>query len=98
MRHLWAIRTLDRLLVHLFLSHDLSLLSCSLSNTPFYSIISSWTGVLPPRFQNAWEKAESAYEELLTYAQQKSLPAFISQTLNRLAILAVQQAHDKPKA
>jgi DNA-binding SARP family transcriptional activator len=49
-------------------------------------------------FQNAWEKAQSAYEELLTYAQQKPLPALISQTLNRLAILAVQHANDKPKA
>jgi len=49
-------------------------------------------------FQNAWEKAESAYEELLTYAQQKSLPALISQTLNHLAILAIQRANDKPKA
>lgn len=35
---------------------------------------------------------------MLTYAQQKPLPALISQTLNRLAILAVQQANDKPKA
>lgn len=49
-------------------------------------------------FQNAWEKAQSAYEELLTYAQQKAHPAVICQTLNRLAILAVQQAHDQPKA
>ena len=49
-------------------------------------------------FQNDWEKAQSAYEELLTYAQQKAHPAFICQTLNRLAILAVQQAHEKPKA
>jgi predicted ATPase len=49
-------------------------------------------------FQNAWEKAQSAYEELLTYAQQKPLPGLISQTLNCLAILAVQQANDKPKA
>jgi len=49
-------------------------------------------------FQNAWEKAQSAYEELLTYARRKSLPAIICQTLNSLAILAVQQAHEKPKA
>src|SRR5262252_2015352 len=49
-------------------------------------------------FQNAWEKAQSAYEELLTYAQRKAYPALICQTLNRLAILAVQQAHEKPKA
>jgi predicted ATPase len=49
-------------------------------------------------FQNAWEKAQSAYEELLTYAQQKAYPALICQTLNCLAILAVQQAHEKSKA
>jgi predicted ATPase len=49
-------------------------------------------------FQNAWKKAQSAYEELLTYAQEKAHPALICQTLNRLAILAVQQAHEKPKA
>jgi predicted ATPase/DNA-binding SARP family transcriptional activator len=49
-------------------------------------------------FQNAWGKAQSAYEELLTYAQRKAYPALICQTLNRLAILAVQQAHEKPKA
>jgi tetratricopeptide (TPR) repeat protein len=49
-------------------------------------------------FQNAWEKAQSAYEELLTYAQRKAYPALICQTLNGLAILAVQQAHEKSKA
>jgi tetratricopeptide (TPR) repeat protein len=49
-------------------------------------------------FQNAWKKAQSAYEELLTYARRKSLPAIICQTLNSLAILAVQQANDKSKA
>ena len=47
------LRPLDRLLVHLFLSHDLSLLSCSLCNTPFYSITSSWTGLLPPLSQKS---------------------------------------------
>src|SRR3954469_5490617 len=59
MRHLWAIRTLDRLLVQLFLSHDLSLLSCSLCNTPFYSITSCWTRVLPPRSQKSEVKKRS---------------------------------------
>ncbi len=47
-------------------------------------------------FQNAWEKAQQAYEELLAYAQQQRLPALVSMTLNRLAILAVQQLKDKP--
>jgi len=47
--------------------------------------------------QSAWGKAQQAYEELLAYAQQKPLPALVSMTLNRLAILAVQQPHDKPK-
>jgi DNA-binding SARP family transcriptional activator len=49
-------------------------------------------------FQNAWEKAQTTYEELLTYVQHKPLPAFTCRTLNRLAILAVQRANDKPKA
>ena len=48
--------------------------------------------------QNAWEKAQEAYEELLAYARQKSLPALVSMTLNRLAVLALQQSNDKPKA
>jgi len=48
-------------------------------------------------FQNNWEQAQDAYEELLAYAQQKPLPALVSMTLNRLAILAVQQTFDKPK-
>src|SRR5205807_4920499 len=39
-------------------------------------------------FLNAWGKAQEAYEELLAYAQQKPLPALVSLTLNRLAILA----------
>jgi len=47
-------------------------------------------------FQNAWEKAQQAYEELLAYAQQQRQPALVSMTLNRLAILAVQQLKDKP--
>jgi len=47
--------------------------------------------------QKAWEKAQDAYEELLAYAQHQRLPALASMTLNRLAILAVQQTFDKPK-
>jgi tetratricopeptide (TPR) repeat protein len=47
--------------------------------------------------QNAWEKAQEAYEELLAYAQQKQLPTLVSLTLNRLAILAIQQSNDKPQ-
>ncbi len=46
--------------------------------------------------QNAWQRAEEAYEELLAYAQQHQLPRLVSLTLNRLAILAVQQSKDKP--
>ncbi|TMF48374.1 MAG: tetratricopeptide repeat protein [Chloroflexi bacterium] len=48
-------------------------------------------------FLNTWGKAQEAYEELVAYAQQKPLPALVSMTLNRLAILALQQSHDKPK-
>jgi len=48
-------------------------------------------------FQYAWAQAQEAYEELLAYAQQKRLPALASLTSNRLAILAVQQAQDRPK-
>src|SRR5205085_6603926 len=48
-------------------------------------------------FLNTWGKAQEAYEELVAYAQQKPLPALVSLTLNRLAILALQQSHDKPK-
>src|SRR6266566_1480029 len=48
-------------------------------------------------FQNNWEQAQDAYEELLAYAQQKPLPALVSMTLNRMAILAVLQSHDKPQ-
>src|SRR2546421_4755478 len=47
--------------------------------------------------QNAWEQAQEAYEELLAYAQHHQLPTLVSMTLNRLAILAVQQANDKPQ-
>jgi tetratricopeptide (TPR) repeat protein len=48
-------------------------------------------------FQHAWQQAQQAYEELLGYAQQQQLPALASMTLNRLAILAVQQTFDKPE-
>src|SRR5439155_302116 len=47
--------------------------------------------------QNAWEKAQQAYEELLTYARQHQQPALASMTLNRMAILLVQQSNDKPQ-
>src|SRR5439155_312321 len=45
--------------------------------------------------QNAWEQAQEAYEELVDYAQHKPLPALVSLTLNRLAILAAQQSKDR---
>ena len=48
-------------------------------------------------FQNDWEQAQDAYEELLAYARQKPQFTLVSMTLNRLAILAVLQSHDKPK-
>ncbi|HEX6551976.1 MAG TPA: AAA family ATPase [Ktedonobacteraceae bacterium] len=48
-------------------------------------------------YQNTWEKAQQAYEELLAYAQQQRLPTLVSMTLNRLAILALQQSFDKPQ-
>jgi tetratricopeptide (TPR) repeat protein len=48
-------------------------------------------------FQNAWEQAQQAYEELIAYAQHQRLPRLVSMTLNRLAILALQQSHDKPQ-
>ncbi len=46
-------------------------------------------------FQNAWQQAQEAYEELIAYARQKPLPTLVSMTLNRLAILAVQQSKDR---
>ncbi len=46
-------------------------------------------------YLNAWEQAQEAYEELLAYAQHHHLPGLVSMTLNRLAILAVQQSYDK---
>jgi tetratricopeptide (TPR) repeat protein len=48
-------------------------------------------------FQNDWEQARDAYEELLTYARQHQQPALASMTLNRLAILVVQHSNDKPQ-
>ncbi len=47
---------------------------------------------------SAWQKAQEAYEELLAYGRQKSLPRLINKTLNHLAILALQQSYDRPKA
>ena len=48
-------------------------------------------------FQNDWEQARDAYEELLTYARQHQQPALASMTLNRLAILVVQHSNDKSR-
>ncbi len=48
-------------------------------------------------FQNAWQHAQQAYEELVAYAQHEHRPTLVSMTLNRLAILAVQQSKDKPQ-
>jgi DNA-binding SARP family transcriptional activator/tetratricopeptide (TPR) repeat protein len=48
-------------------------------------------------FLHAWEQAQETYEELIAYAQQNLLPALVSITLNRLAILALQQSHDRSK-
>jgi DNA-binding SARP family transcriptional activator/tetratricopeptide (TPR) repeat protein len=48
-------------------------------------------------FQNAWQQAQQVYEELVAYAQHEDRPTLVSMTLNRLAILAVQQSKDKPQ-
>src|SRR5579875_1192744 len=48
--------------------------------------------------QNAWHKARQTYEELLAYAQEQELPALVSMTLNRLAILAAQQGKGRSEA
>ena len=48
-------------------------------------------------FQNAWSQAQQALEELLAYARQHQLPVVGNMTLNRLAVLAVQQSKDKPQ-
>src|SRR5712692_7894987 len=45
--------------------------------------------------QNAWEKAQQAYEELLAYAQHQRQFTLVSLTLNRLAVLTVQQSKDR---
>jgi tetratricopeptide (TPR) repeat protein len=46
-------------------------------------------------FLHAWQQAQEALEDLLAYAQQHQLPRLVSLTLNRLAVLAVQQSKDK---
>ncbi|GHO92748.1 transcriptional activator [Reticulibacter mediterranei] len=46
-------------------------------------------------FQNAWTSAQQVSEELLAYAQEHKLSALVSMTLNRLAVLAVQQTRDR---
>ncbi|HET8853643.1 MAG TPA: AAA family ATPase, partial [Ktedonobacteraceae bacterium] len=48
--------------------------------------------------QKAWEKAKDAYEELLAYAQHQRLPTLVSMTLNRLALLALQESNDTTRA
>src|SRR6266704_4317280 len=48
-------------------------------------------------FQNAWQQAQHAYEELVAYAQHEHQPTLVSMTLNRLAILTVQHSRDKPQ-
>lgn len=48
-------------------------------------------------FLSEWEHAEDAYDELIAYAQRQHLPALVSMTLNRLAILALPHSHDKAK-
>jgi predicted ATPase len=45
--------------------------------------------------QNAWQQAQQALEELLVYGQQHQLHTLVSMTLNRLAVLAVQQSKDR---
>ena len=46
-------------------------------------------------FQNIWHRTQETYEDLLAYARGRQLPALVSMTLNRLAILALQQEKDK---
>ena len=48
-------------------------------------------------FQNDRAKAQEAYEELLAYSQQQRQYTLASMTLNRLALLALQQSSDKPQ-
>jgi DNA-binding SARP family transcriptional activator/tetratricopeptide (TPR) repeat protein len=47
--------------------------------------------------QNAWEQAQEAYKEFVAYAQRQHQPTLVSMTLNRMAVLAVQQSNDKPQ-
>ena len=47
--------------------------------------------------QNAWEQGREAYEELLAYAKHQRQFTLVSITLNRLAVLELQQSHDKPQ-
>src|SRR6266851_7355133 len=47
--------------------------------------------------QNAWEQAQQAYKEFVAYAQRQHQPTLVSMTLNRMAVLAVQQSNDKPQ-
>lgn len=70
-REVLAVRPLDCLLVHLFLSHVLSLSSCFLSNPPFSSSTSGWTVVLPPRkkcFYRTLENSSSGPQMVWTGA------------------------------
>ncbi len=48
-------------------------------------------------FQNDRAKAQEVYEELLAYSQQQRQSTLASMTLNRLALLALQQSSDKPQ-
>ncbi len=48
-------------------------------------------------FLNNWERARDTYEDLLTYAHHMNLPALVSTTLNRLAILELQQSNDQAR-
>jgi len=48
-------------------------------------------------FLNAWQQAQEVYEELVVYAEHHHLPTLGSRTLNRLAILMLQQSKDRPQ-
>ena len=49
-------------------------------------------------FLHAWDQAQEASEELLAYAQRQRQPTLVSMTLNRLALLTLQQSFDKRRA
>ncbi|GHO82669.1 ATP-binding protein [Dictyobacter formicarum] len=49
-------------------------------------------------FQEAYSRVQQIYEELLMYARHKQQFSLVSMALNRLAILAIQQANDQPTA